>query len=104
MKIKRPTLDDIELIAQQFGLELSVDDLASFQGLMEGPIASYERLDELVEPKPAVKYPRTAGYRPEPAENPLGAWYYKCSITGARNGRLKGRTVAVKDNVCVAGV
>ncbi|MEQ8495674.1 MAG: amidase [Gammaproteobacteria bacterium] len=104
MKIKRPTLDDIELIASQFGLELSVDDLASFQGLMEGPIASYERLEELVEPKPAVKYPRTAGYRPEPAENPLGAWYYKCSITGARSGRLKGRTVAVKDNVCVAGV
>ena len=104
MKIKRPTLDDIELIASQFGLELSVDDLASFQGLMEGPIASYERLEELTEPKPAVKYPRTPGYRPEPAENPLGAWYYKCAISGARSGRLKGRTVAIKDNVCVAGV
>lgn len=104
MKIKRPTLDDIELIAQQFGLELSVEDLASFQGLMEGPIASYERIDEMVEPKPAVKYPRTMGYRPEPEENPLNAWYYKCSIKGARSGRLKGRTVAVKDNVCVAGI
>ncbi|MGR8921279.1 MAG: amidase family protein, partial [Gammaproteobacteria bacterium] len=104
MKIKRPTLDDIELIAQQFGLELSVEDLESFQALMEGPIASYERIDELVEPKPAVKYPRTGGQRPEPADNPLNAWYQKCEITGARGGKLKGRTVAVKDNVCVAGV
>ncbi len=104
MRIKRPTLDDIELIAQQFGLELSLDDLESFQGLMEGPIASYERLDELVEPKPAVKYPRTPGFRPERADNALNAWYYRCSVSGARNGKLKGRTVAVKDNVCVAGV
>lgn len=104
MKIKPPTLDDIELISQQFGLELSYDDLESFQGLIEGTLLSYDRLDELVEPKPAVKYPRTSGYRPEPTENELNAWYYKCSIPGARSGKLKGRTVAVKDNVCVAGV
>ncbi len=104
MKIKRPTLDDIDLIAQQFGLDLSIEDLESFQGLMEGPIASYERIDALTAPKPPVKYPRTSGYRPEPADNPLNAWYYRCEILGARNGKLKGRTVAVKDNVCVAGV
>jgi amidase len=104
MKIKRPTLDDIELIAQQFGLELSIDDLESFQGFMGGTIASYERVDELVEPKPPVKYPRTPGYRPEASENELNAWYYRCSISGARSGKLKGRTIAIKDNVCVAGV
>ncbi|MGE0483129.1 MAG: amidase [Gammaproteobacteria bacterium] len=104
MKIKRPTLDEIELIADQYGLDLSIEDLESFQGLMDGTLASYERIDELAEPKPEVKYPRTPGYRPEGAANPLNAWYYKCSITGARNGKLKGRTVAVKDNVCVAGV
>ena len=104
MKIKHPTFDDIELIAAQFGLELSPDDVESFQELMAGPIASYERIDQLVEPKPAVKYPRSPGYRPEATENPLGAWYYKCSINGARGGKLKGRTVVIKDNVCVAGV
>ena len=58
MKIKPPTLDDLDLLAQQYGLELSIDDLESFQGLMAGPIASYERIDQLTEPKPAVKYPR----------------------------------------------
>lgn len=104
MKIKTPTLDDIDLIAQQFGLDLSVEDLESFQALMAGSLASYERLEELTEPKPAVKYPRTGGYRPEPGDNPLNAWYQKCSIKGARGGKLKGRTVVIKDNVCVAGV
>jgi amidase len=104
MKIKTPTLDDIDLIAQQFGLDLALGDLESFQGLMAGPIASYERIDQLVEPKPAVKYPRSGGYRPEPADNPLNAWYQKCSIKGARGGKLKGKTLAIKDNICVAGV
>ena len=104
MGIKRPTLDELDLIASQYGLDLSSEDLASFQGLMAGPLASYARLDELVEPKLPVKYPRTPGYRPEPADNALNAWYYKCSITGARSGKLKGKTVVIKDNVCVAGV
>ena len=104
MKIRTPTLDDIELIAQQFGLELSLEDLESFQGLMAGPIASYERVDALVEPRPPVIYPRAGAYRPEAEENPFNAWYYKCSIKGARSGKLKGKTVAIKDNICVAGV
>ena len=104
MKIKTPTLDEIGLLAQQFGLTLSLEDVESFQALMAGPIASYERLDDMVEAKPPVKYPRTGGYRPEPADNPLNAWYQKCSIQGARSGKLKGRSIAIKDNICVAGV
>ena len=91
MKIKTPTLEDIALIAQQFGLSLSDDDLLSFQGLMAGPIASYERIDDIVEPKPPVMYPRAGVWRPEPADNPLNAWYYRCSIKGAKAGKLKGR-------------
>ena len=104
MNIKPPTLDNLDLLAQQYGLELSIDDLESFQGLMAGPIASYERIDQLTEPKPAVKYARAGGYRPEPGDNPLNAWYQKCSIKGARGGKLKGKIIAIKDNICVAGV
>ena len=104
MKIKTPTLDDIARIADQFGLGLSNDDLVSFQGLMAGPIASYERIDDVTEPKPTVVYPRAGAWRPEPADNPLNAWYYRCAIKGAKTGKLKGRTVAIKDNICVAGV
>ena len=104
MKIKRPTSEQIDLIAEQFGLNLELDDIESFKALMEGPIASYERLDELCEPKPEVKYPRNPGYRPNADENPNNAWYYKTSIKGAAHGKLSGKTIAIKDNVCVAGV
>lgn len=104
LKIKTPTLGEIDLIARQFGLELGEEDLLSFQGLMAGPLASYAHIDNLVEPQTPNRYPRSGAWRPEPADNPLNAWYYRCSIAGARSGRLKGRTVAIKDNICVAGV
>jgi amidase len=51
-----------------------------------------------------VRYPRSAGYRPAASENPLNAWYWKASITGAENGPLRGKRIVVKDNTCVAGV
>ncbi len=53
---------------------------------------------------PPVKYPRTPGYRPTGEENRLGAWYVKTTIEGAAEGKLKGKRVAIKDNVCIAGV
>jgi len=76
----------------------------SGENFMAGSIASYNRLDQLPEPKLPVKYPRTPGYRPGPAENPFNAWYWKTEIAGASNGILAGKKVAVKDNICVAGV
>jgi amidase len=51
-----------------------------------------------------VKYPRTPGYRPGPEENPRNAWYRKSIVKGAPCGKLKGKVVALKDNIMLAGV
>ena len=40
---------------------------------------------------PAVKYPRTPGYRPEGEENKYNAWYVKTEIKGAPSGKLAGK-------------
>jgi amidase len=104
MALKLPTLEDLRFIAEEYHLDLSNDDLESFQGLIAGSMASYERLSQLTEPKPEVKYPRDGGYRPQPEDNPLRAWYYKTAIKGKKSGPLKGKRVAIKDNICVAGV
>ncbi len=53
---------------------------------------------------PQVRYPRTPGYRPAAEENPHNAWYRKTSIVGAASGKLKGKRVALKDNIMLAGV
>ncbi|HUN39605.1 MAG TPA: amidase, partial [Acetobacteraceae bacterium] len=46
----------------------------------------------------------TPGHQPLPEENPYGAWYVKTTVKGAPGGKLAGKTVALKDNVCLAGV
>jgi amidase len=104
MAVKMPSLQDLARFAEQLSLNVSEHDLESFRGLMAESIASYARLDELTEPSLPVKYPRSPGFRPQPEENPLGAWYWRSEIKGASSGPLMGKTVAIKDNVCVAGV
>jgi amidase len=83
-----PTAAEIQELARGFGMTLTEADAGSFRGLMAGSMASYARLDELAEPK----------------DNPLNAWYWRCEISGAATGPLAGKKVAVKDNICVAGV
>ncbi|TMD13488.1 MAG: amidase [Chloroflexi bacterium] len=104
MRPKTPTLEQLASIADEYRLHLSEGELDQFRALMPTTLGSYERIDQLEQPLPNVRYPRQPGYRPAPSENPLGAWYWRCSIKGADTGPLKGKRLAIKDNVCVAGV
>lgn len=36
--------------------------------------------------------------------SPCHARYWRCDIEGAPNGKLHGKTIAIKDNICVAGI
>jgi len=101
---KPPNVEQLKEIARGFGLHLDEEEARSFIGLIEGTLGSYARLDQLAEPGLTVKYPRSGGYRPDPEENPLNAWFWKCSIKGAESGPLAGKRIAIKDNVCVAGI
>jgi amidase len=104
MTVKRPTLEQMVDIVDSFGMNMSTERVAEFLSLMEPNFAAYDLVDQTPDEIPLVKYPRTPGYRPSAEENPLNAWYVKTDIKGASSGKLKGKTVAVKDNVCVAGV
>ena len=104
MSVSAPTTDQILAIAAAKGLSLSEADAASFREIMRGTLASYRRLDELAEPTLPVVVARTPGYRPGPDENPYNAWYYKTDIRAGTDGLLAGKSVAIKDNICVAGV
>ncbi|MFQ5567302.1 MAG: amidase [Paracoccaceae bacterium] len=104
MPIQAANADQVLEIADSFGFDLSLEDAQSFTGLMAGMKASYDRLDELVEPTLPVKYPRDSGFRPSPEDNPHNAWYWRTELKGAKSGPLAGKRVAIKDNICVAGV
>ncbi len=102
--LRGPTIEELRRIAADHRLHLSDADLESFRRLIGRALESYRRVERLAAPAPAVAYPRGPGYRPRPEDNPYNAWYWRCSIRGAADGALGGKRVAVKDNVCVAGI
>lgn len=104
MTIKRPSLSQMRAMAERFGMNLTDAELAEYLEIIEPNFQSYDRLDAAPDNLPEVKYPRSPGYRPLGPDNPLNAWYYKTDIQGAMSGPLKGRTIALKDTVCLAGV
>ncbi len=104
MTVKRPTESQLRDIVTEFGMAMSDDTLRRYLALMEGTIQSYDIVDSLPDFLPPVDYPRTPGYRPQPAENPLNAWYVKAEVRGAPRGPLAGKKVVLKDNICLAGV
>src|SRR2546423_9694985 len=104
MAVRLPTLDQIDDLGSDFGLVLTAEEIAAYQQAFKGPLASYGRLDELVPPALAPIAPRSPGYRPGASENPYGGWYWKADIRTGAEGLLSGKKIAIKDNICVAGV
>jgi amidase len=104
MSVKAPSAEDSTRLARSLGLNLTAPDAESFGRLLAPSIAALNRLDALSEPSLPVKYPRDSGWRPALEDNPLNAWYWRCEIKGASGGLLAGKTFAIKDNVCVAGI
>jgi amidase len=104
MPVTVPTPAQLQEIAAKMGLSLTESDVTSFLTLMQANADAYNVVDRLPDQLPPVKYPRTPGYRPAPEENKHNAWYYKTRIEGASQGKLKGKTIVLKDNVMLAGV
>ena len=104
MTVQRPTLSQMQDVVTELGMSMSDSRIMEFMDVMQGTLDAYDVVDSLPDYLPPVLYPRTAGYRPTAEENPMNAWYVKTEIKGAPRGPLLGRSVALKDNVCLAGV
>lgn len=104
MTVQRPTLSQMKDVVIELGMSMSDARVQEFLDVMQGTLDAYDIVDRLPDYLPPVLYPRTSGYRPTAEENPMNAWYVKTEIKGAPRGPLLGRSVALKDNVCLAGV
>lgn len=101
---EKPSLADLRRAAQQLGMNPSDDYLRAVDEIVTPLAAAYATLDAMPDELPAVKYPRGPVTWPQGDENRYGAWYVKTSIKGQPRGPLAGRRVALKDNICLAGV
>jgi len=102
--VKRPTVDQMHAIVESLHMNMSSREVAEYLEIMEGTFQSYDRLTQLPDNLPPVRYPRTPGIKPSQADNPLNAWAVKSEVRGAAHGPLSGKRVVLKDNVCLAGV
>jgi amidase len=104
MTVNRPTAEQLHAVAKDLGMSMSDADIASYLAIMQPNFAAYDAVAAMPDYLPTVKYPRTPGYKPEGEENKYNAWYVKTTVKGAPAGKLAGKTVVLKDNVCLAGV
>jgi amidase len=102
--VKEPTLADVQSIAAQYGLNLSKTDSEGHLIWLSALLRGFSAIDELPDHFPEVRYPQRSWSAVNSAQNPLGAWWVKTDIERASSGELRGRTLAIKDNVFIAAV
>src|SRR5438067_1788541 len=102
--VKAPTIQQIGQVAVELGFNFNDADLAAHLEALGPAFAAYNILDQMPDELPPVSYPRRPGRRPTSEENPHGAWYVKTEVPGGGSGKLAGKRIALKDNICLAGV
>ena len=102
--VSRPDLETMREVAKSLHFRMGDDELGDYLEALEGTFSAYDRVEDLPDELPQVRYPRTPGVKPPPEENRLNAWHVKCKVKGAPSGPLAGREVVLKDNICLAGV
>ncbi len=104
MTLKNPTVESLREIASAMGFSMEETELSQHAELIGIGLESFRSLDGVPDEFPPVKYERAGVRKPSAEENPFGAWQCLAEIRGADSGPLAGRTVAIKDNVMVAGL
>ncbi|KAI1853579.1 hypothetical protein JX266_001563 [Neoarthrinium moseri] len=112
-RIDPALVDALRAIAKSRGFSLNARDESGYVALTRNAQASVEfllNLPDYNDPRlvPPVDNQGRAYSRPKASENPLNAWSHKTNITASVPadglGLLMGRTIAIKDNMRVAGV
>ena len=104
MTIRRPTSQDLRRLAEANNFEISDDEMEAFESMIPGLFESYDSLVQTPEQRPALAYPsRDAGVRPSREEDPYNAILRRCILRGSTGGKLAGKRIGLKNNICVAG-
>ncbi len=104
MQYEAPSKSAIREIAEEIGFtvdDATAEDMRAFWAPF---VDAFNQVEEMPDELPPVKYARGEWARPDRSDNPHGGWYVKARIDGAADGPLKGKTLAIKDSACIAGI
>lgn len=105
MSIDIPTKDTVRKVSDSLGLALSEAEVSTYSEFLKGMVGSYSRLEAMESPAPvAPGRGGIVGREPTAEENPYNAWKWLGPIEGSGAGLLKGKSVGVKDAICVASM
>ena len=71
--VKRPTLEQLKGIVTSLHMNMSEREVGEYLDVLEDTFQAYDRVAQLPDHLPEVRYPRTPGYRPGSEENALNA-------------------------------
>ena len=104
MTIRRPTSQDLQRLAEANNFDITDAEMQAFEAMIPGLFQSYDALAQMPEERAPLRYPsRDAGTRPTPAQDPYNAILRRCLLQGATGGKLAGKRIGLKNNICVAG-
>src|SRR5204862_8200749 len=66
--VKRPTLEQLKHIVGKLHMSMSDREIGEYLDVLEGTMQAYDRVDQLPDYLPEVRYPRTPGTRPTRSE------------------------------------
>ena len=105
MTIRPPTKEQLIRLAQANHFSLSEEELRDFHGIISDLFDSYQTLEQMPSALPAIKYgERYGGMRPSGGDDPYNAIVRRCRVVGAAAGKLAGKRVGLKDNICMSGI
>ncbi|SEB72533.1 amidase family protein [Paenibacillus sp. GP183] len=105
--LRIPEVEEVMELGKELGFNFTRTEAEIVQDRIA---SSLQELDEFYEMRieeerlPLRYLTRDPGYRPSAEEDPYNAFIRKCRVEGAEEGILKGKTVALKDHVAVAGI
>ncbi|MCS6925537.1 MAG: amidase family protein, partial [Candidatus Binatia bacterium] len=105
MALRRPSGEDLHRLAAANHFALSPEEVDAYLALLPDMFTALDLLDQTPTQHPPLIYrERDPGNRPSRQEDPLNAIVRRCSVKGAKTGKLAGKRIGIKDNVCIAGI
>ncbi|ETS74587.1 hypothetical protein PFICI_13071 [Pestalotiopsis fici W106-1] len=103
--------EDVHRLAASLSVEIDIDDANDYLILLQSLESVSNRIIDAPEyVEPALRAQPVVGnrnyWKPARENNPMNAWSHRCELESSQpsNDLLRGRTLAIKDNISVGGL